>query len=89
MHPIPIKPQLLPYASAQQEGRLHVLVLQVPVPKQEERVIPDRDAIPVSDMKCFHSFLPYCSASTSGAIILVPWLALVVGMRYTAHQWFP
>lgn len=42
-------------------------------------VIPDRQAIPVSDMKYFHFFLPYSSASSSGAIILVPWLALVWG----------
>lgn len=41
--------------------------------------IPDRQAIPESGVKCFHSFLPYSSASTSGASIFVPWLALVWG----------
>ena len=39
--------------------------------------IPDRKAIPVSGMKCFHCFLPNSSASASADSIFVPWLALV------------
>lgn len=88
-HPTPIKPQGLPRASWPQEadGMPPSLAPQVQGPKckgrsrprHPARAIPDRQAIPVSDMKCFHSFRPYAAASASGGIIFVPWLALVWG----------
>lgn len=83
-----IKPQLLPYASCpagRKKDVFHLLIGSGCKTKGEGTavlpygVLPDRQAIPTSDMKYFHSFLPNSSATCSGAIILVPWLALVWG----------